>query len=280
MSELTEKQQNGIEGAQQGEQIGTPVASASTGKRNLGVSKDLRTSAGIPISAPIKLKERTPLYPNGYEFPIVRLVKVEFVEKKEIKRNDIVTELPVIQFILKGDDDRQYTHIEFPVDESLSDDEFETKHTELQTRIKHIYDEVIGANKFVEGCTDSSNYKDFFRLFAEAFNKETVTILGKDANSPSKVVPLYYTRKVYFKVTYYQTRLQLPKYPNFIQRAVNDKGEAIACQLVINLKYDKLEPTLPAKAQNAEQYTGGANTTFGANDSDFSDFPDLGAGLP
>ena len=39
-------------------------------------------------------------------------------------------------------------------------------------------------------------------------------------------------------------------------------------------------PTLPAKAQNAEQYTGGANTTFGANDSDFSDFPDLGAGLP
>ena len=42
----------------------------------LGIKKDVQSSAGIPIPAPAQLDKRTVQYPNAWEFPIARLVKV------------------------------------------------------------------------------------------------------------------------------------------------------------------------------------------------------------
>lgn len=238
-------------------------ASEQAPKRNLGgISSDTVAQAGIPIPAPFKMKERVAQYPNGYSFPLVHLVKVAFDGAKDVNRNGVVTPTPVINFIFKTAEGKQFTHVEFPVDDA--DAKFDEKLTQLHQRVKHIFDNTIGAVNFVNGSMDGETFSELFSNIEKAFNQKTVT-------KGEKSYPLYSQTLCYFKVTYYKTRLQLPLYPNFIQRAKN--GEVmLPCELIINPQYDKLEAEV--KATPNAQYSGGTNNSFGASIGD-DDFPEL-----
>jgi len=242
------------------------VQGTQPAKRKLGISKDVQAKAGIPIGAPVKLDKRTEQYPNSYEFPIVKLVKVYCDPAKEMKRNGETEIKPVLSFTFVTSTGKQSTHIEFPIDDD--DDAFDSKLEEMQQRIKHIFDETVGHDHFVEGSMEGGDFTEFFTNVAKSFNAKTVT-RGEGENA--KTNPYFTTTSAYLKLTYYKERAQMPKFPNFIQRAFNG-AVMIPCELVINAKYDKLEPQVQAAAP---QYGGGNNTTFGGGGDSFGGLPDF-----
>ena len=62
-------------------------------------------------------------------------------------------------------------------------------------------------------------------------------------------------------------------YPNFVQKAYNGTSP-IACELMINPTYDKVEPQARATNSAASQYGGGTNAGFGAvGNMDFPEIP-------
>ena len=233
----------------------------------LGIKKDLQSSAGIPINAPARLDKRTEFYPNSWEFPIVQLVKVSFNPAKEINRNGEVETTPVLQFVFVTKGGKQFTHIEFPIEED--DAKFEDKVGYLQQRVKHIYDAVVGASKFKENSMEGDTFAELFENIANAFNAEVIT---KGEGELAKTVTLYSMNFAYLKLVYYQTRIQMPMFPNFIQKAFNG-SQQLVCELAVNPKYDKVEATAPAQA-NTQQYSGGTSNSFGGG-GDFPDFPSI-----
>ncbi len=239
--------------------------------KKLGISKDLQASAGIPIPAPRKLDKATQQYPNGYAFPIANLVKVYCDPKKEIKRNGDTTEEPVLGFVFTTKDKKQYTSVEFPID--MDEDGSEKKFEQLASRIKHIFCEVVGESKFSEDAMSGDNFTEFFTNVAAEFNKHVVTT-GEGDNAKS--VPLYTKNSIYIKITYYKDRLQTPLFPNFVQKAYNGT-EPIACELIINPTYDKIEAQAKVTTGANAQYSGGTNNSFGApgGGAGFGDFPDV-----
>lgn len=235
----------------------------------LGISKDTQAKAGIPISAPARLDKRTPQFPNSWDFPVVKLVKVEFNPAKDVNRNGEIIPTPVLSFLfrdIKGE--KQFTHIEFPLDDE--DPKFSDKLDSLHKRIKHIFDETVGASRFKEGSMEGDTFEDLFKNVAAAFNAEVVT---KGEGDQAKTLPLYYQTPVYLKLVYYQTRLQLPMFPNFIQRAHNGT-DYVPCELAINPQYDQVEPKAKAQASAAGSFAGGHNAGFGGA-ADFGDFPSI-----
>lgn len=229
-------------------------------KRSLGISKDVKGKSGIPIAAPYKLEKRTPQYPNQYEFPIATLVKVHFDPKKVVKRQSGEEEVPALMFTFTTQQNKQFTDVCFPVDED-DDDVFETKLGDLHQKIKHIFEECIGLDKFNEEDFQGETFTELFGNVAEAFKKVTVT-RGEGENA--KTVPLHAITPIYIKLTYYKTNLQFPKYPNFVQRAKNGSID-IPCELLINPKYDKLEPSDVAKPG-----AGAGIPAYGAQDNSFN----------
>ena len=249
---------------------GTPVKETSTEapkKKRLGVSKDTQSKAGIPIGAPKRLDKRTEIYPNSYEFPVVRLANVIFNPEQEIKRNGDTEKVPVLKLVFAQEGGKQFTQVYFPIDEDDAD--FEKKVEEQSQHIKHIFDEVIGANNFVEGSMEGDDFAELFENMAKAFNEKTVT---KGEGDSAKTGPYYYTNPVYLKLSFYKERVQMPKFPNFVQKAFGAKGQ-VPCELVINPRYDKLEAQAPVASGQA--YGGGAqNNSFGGAE-DFTDFPTI-----
>ena len=242
--------------------------------KKLGISKDLQASAGIPIPAPRKLDKATQQFPNGYDFPIAQLVKVYCDPKKVVKRNGEDTEEAVLGFVFataggNNTPKKQYTSIEFPIDSD--DDNFDKKFEQLASRIKHIFCEVIGESKFTEEAMTGDTFEEFFTNVAAEFNKHKVTTGEGDA---AKTVPVYTKNSVYIKITYYKDRLQTPLYPNFVQKAYNGT-QPIACELIINPTYDKIEAQAKVVAGGNAAYGGGTNNTFGGGAAGFGDFPDV-----
>jgi hypothetical protein len=239
-------------------------------KKRLGIGSDVVASAGIPIPAPFKLKDRTEFFPNLYEFPIARLVKVNFDPEKDVKRGDTTVPTPILSFVFVTGDKKQYTHVEFPIEDD--DAKFDDKFAAMQQRIKHIFIETIGESKFEEGAMSGDDFKEFFDNVAKSFNNNT-TLVKKGEGEEAKPVPTYTRNSVYIKLVYYKTRLQLPLYPNFVQKAFDVTGKQVKCELQIDLKYDKVEAIAPAAASG--NYSGGTHNTFGGGSSDSDDFPDV-----
>lgn len=236
-------------------------------KKRLGVSKDLQAKAGIPIGAPKRLDKRTDIYPNSWEFPVVRLSKVHFEPEQEIKRNGDTEKVPVLKLLFTQEGGKQFTQVYFPIDED--DENFEKKVEELSQHVKHIFDETIGTNNFEEGSMEGDDFTELFDNMAKAFNAKTIT---KGEGEAAKLVPYFYTQPVYLKLSFYKERAQMPKFPNFVQKANGAKG-AIPCELIINPKYDKVEAQAPAAS--GTPYAGGAqNNSFGG-EADFGDFPTI-----
>jgi hypothetical protein len=246
-------------------------APKSTG-RKLGISKDIQAKAGIPIGAPVKLDKRTEQYPNGYEFPLARLVKVHCDPAKEIKRQSGDIDItPILSFTFATDKGKTFTHVEFPIDSEETDEIFNKKLEEMQQKIMHIFDETIGHSYFEEGSMEGEDFVTFFKNVAIAFNAKTVT---KGEGETAKTNPFFTMSLVYLKLSYYKERAQLPKFPNFIQKAYHGNN-LIPCELVINAKWDKLEPTAQENKPTT-QYSGGNNATFGGGDfGGLPDFPTL-----
>lgn len=241
---------------------GTPSASP---KKKLGFSKDVEGKSGIPIPAPHKLNTRTDIYPNGYSFPIGKLVNVVFNAEKEVNRNGVTDTTPALTFVFRTADGKQFTHVEWPIEDN--DDKFQDKYDRLQRRLRHIFDETIGANKFEE--FEADDFKEFFEIMGNQFNKHTY-VVGEGENA--KTLKHYANTSIYIKVTYNGTRLQFPLYPNFVQRA-GTKEKMIPCDLLITPQYDKIEPV---EAKRATPFSTGTDNTYGGGTSTFAeDFPDI-----
>ncbi len=234
----------------------------------LGIRKDLEAKAGIPVSTAKRLDSNNPQYPTGYEFPLVKLVNVVFTPNKEVGQDKVPT--PVIAFVFKGEGDKQFTGMEFPLD--YEDAKFDMKLEALQKRLRHIFDETIGTDKFVEGSMDGDTFAELFENVAKAFNAVTIT---KGEGDAAKTVKLYAEGTHYFKVIYYQTRLQIPMFPNFIQRA-KIGNSVVPCELRIVVGTDELEPKAKAKASGFN--AGGGDLGgggFNVGNMGMDSFPDI-----
>ena len=231
-----------------------------------GITKDTQGSSILPIPAPIKLDKKQHPYKTGYEFPSCRLVKVHFNPAKEMTVQGVKEERPVLEFLFKDEKNRQITHIEFPIDEAA--DDFSKKQEWQNQRIMHIWEETIGVAKLPEEGigTNATSFAEYFEAVANAFNAVKITDGDKE-----KV--LYPTVYLYIKVTYNKDRVQLPIFPNFIQRAKNHKGEILSVEkLDINPTYDKIEPAV--NTASTSKYSGGTDNTFGGGIGD-DEFPDV-----
>lgn len=275
---------NGVNDAENTQATNNAQNSAPKGRSLKGAKTDTVAKAGIPIPAAKKLPAPTDIYPHGYEYPVAKLVRVSYDPAKDVKKNDVITPTPVLTFTYIDATGKQFTDVIFPIDEE-EDEKFFKEVETLNQKMMHIWDETIGRNKFVEnsmdggdGEDDKENFKIMFDNICKAFNAHTVEIAGKEGQEAKKI-PLYSTVPVYFKVTYYKDRLQVPKYPNWIQRAYDSKNQQVPCEFIINPTYDKL--TAEAKVVNKENqnYGGARSNDFGGGGSPangaFPDFPDL-----
>lgn len=239
-----------------------PVQAKKASK--LGINKDVQSQAGIPIPAPIKLDARTPMYPNAYEFPIAKLVKVHFDPAKEVKRDGEIQHTPVLMFVFVTKENKQFTNIIFPID--MDDDKLADKVGVMQQTIKHIFDATVGSENFVEDSMEGDTFAELFENVAKAFNSITIT---RGEGELAKTSPVFLNSNCYLKLTYYKTNLQFPRFPNFIQNVVNKKGEQVPCELMVNPTYDNL---VPQEKVIAAPYGGGASAgAFGGGN--FGDFP-------
>lgn len=251
------------------ENIGTATGATPTPKRKLGISKDTVGGSTVPIPAPYKLDKPDNQFTTGYHFPIATLVAVSFIADKAMKQNGVEVTKPVLSFIFKDSKNRQYQHIEFPVDDD--DAKFESKVEWMNQRIKHIWDEAIGDRLFpTDGLgQEADNFADLFKDVATKFNA-----VKTGEGDAAKVV--YATTPLYIKLTYNKDRVQFPLFPNFVQRATEGGKVGPVVTLTITPSRDKVEP--PASASNTGSgYGGGTDATFGggANFAAGSDFPDV-----
>lgn len=228
-----------------------------------GITKETQGSSNVPIPAPIKLKEPSAQFKTGYEFPVVKLVKVSFNPAKEMTVQGVKEEKPVLEFLFKDAKQRQFTHIEFPIADD--DDKFDKKLEWQNQRIMHIWEETVGLKNLPEDGigTNAQSFEEFFKDVADKFNSVKHTEGDKE-----KV--LYPTIPIYLKLTYNNNRVQLPIFPNFVQRASVAGKTVEVDKLMIDPVYDKVEPSAPA---TGTKYSSGTDKQFGGDESD--DFPDV-----
>lgn len=238
-----------------------------TTKGKFGISKDTVGGSIVPLPAPIELDKATEQFKTGYEFPVCRLVSVSFDPKKEMKgQGGVKEEKPVLVFVFKDDKNRQLTHLEFPINET--DAKFDSKMEWMNQRLKHIWDETIGDRLFPEAGlgSNASNFSEFFEDVAKQFNK-----VKSGEGDAAKLV--YSARPLYIKLVYNGSRVQLPLFPNFLQRATDGEKKLPVIALNIDPARDKVKPATRAGASN---YGGGTDASFGeASAYSAGDFPDV-----
>lgn len=237
--------------------------------RKFGITEETKGSSGVSIPAPTKLASPNPLFKGGYEYPIARLVKVTFNPEKKMKKAGVETTSYVLEFLFKDDKDRQFTHIEFPLDPTSKNAANEPDWQDQ--RIKHIFEETIGADRLPkEGIgTTAQSEAEYFKMIADCFNSIKMSIANPKAGQegqPDTVERAVYPRNpVYIKVTYNKTNLQLPLFPNFLQRASLNGVQQPVEKLIIDPKYDKTEPSISASnvPNAAADLSTGLDASFG-----------------
>lgn len=225
-----------------------------------GIKKDLQAKAGIPISAPLPIDKPTPLFSKGFSFPLAVLESVKFdpAKKSEDRQTKEITESPVLEMVFRDhtNPEKKITSIRYPLNED--DDTFDIKHEGLTKSIKHIFEEAVGEDKFDEDDFSADSYAELFEKTAKAFAKYTVnqTKKGKDGAEDTVVaVPIYKTKVFYLKLTYFNSRLSPPMFPNFLQPAfktVNNNTVQVPCELSV-LKKDAI-----VDKSNAQPASGGS----------------------
>lgn len=225
------------------------------------ITGETRSESYVPLLTAKKV-ENNPQFPNGWEFPITRLVNVIFNPAQETKNGT----QPVLDFIFKDDKNRQYTHREWDIE--MGDDKFAEKLQGMQIRIKHIFIQTIGQGVFdsLGGLgAGAQNMAQFFELVAKAFNSQTTT---KD----EKVHKVYYLNPCYTKVTYYKNKLKFPLSPNFLEKVI--QNQPCTTLLISGSELDKLEP----KKQAAGGGIPGVGTSSLGGGAPSGDLPAFGTG--
>lgn len=215
---------------------------------NLGIKKDLVAKAGIPIDPPIAIDKPTTHF-RTHKFPIVLLEKVEYNPSQEMKDQQTgeISYSPVLNFIYKDtiNPEKKITDKYFPLDPES--DSFEVRLEGMQKSIKHVFEEVIGADHFEEEDFAGTSFAELFENVANAFNKFTtdkvVKVEGEVAEGQpdTKIVKskIYKGVPVYLKLVYFNGRLAPPMFPNYVQRAyakVNGQTTQTVCELAIGKK--------------------------------------------
>lgn len=212
---------------------------------NLGIKKDLVAKAGIPINPPMPIDKPNAIF-KTHIFPIAVLESVEFLPDYETtdRQTDEVTTQPVLRFIYKDtqNSEKKITDTIYPLDPT--DDKFAMKLDALQKSIKHVYEEIFGAEKFIEEEFAGTTFAELFENVGKAFNKHTITKVVKKAvkegdADETKVYKTYSTVQMYLKLVWYNNRLSPTMFPNFVQKAFVNKSTGIVqvpCELSINKK--------------------------------------------
>lgn len=257
--------------------------------RKFGITSETRGSSNVSIPAPIKLNTPDPMYKTGYEFPVCKLVSVTFNPEKKITRNNVEVVVHTLEFRFQDNKERQYTHIEWPLDPTSKNADKEPEWQDQ--RIKHIWEETIGVDKLPSTGlgTSAKTEAEYFKLVADGFNTVKASILnpkyiagqapeeGK-APIPQTVERVAYGQTyIYIKLTYNKTNLQMPLFPNFVQRAEANGKQLPVEKLQIDLKYDKVEPSISASnAPNAASgLSTGLDATFGGSSAGDDDLPEF-----
>lgn len=246
---------------------------------NLGIKKDLVAKAGIPIDPPIAIEKPT-LYFKTHKFPIAILEAVEFNDAFETtdKQTNEVTTQPIIKFIFKDtvNPEKKVTSIHFPIDPE--DDKFEMKLDGLQKSIKHIFEETIGADKFLEEDFAGTTFAELFENVGKAFNKHITNKIVKKAGEEdvTAAVKSYTLVPVYLKLLWFNNRLAPSMFPNFVQRAFVGKAGATVqtvCELSIGKKDNIVNKAdaKPAVSGGARDNSYGGVNAFGMADGAAAD---------
>jgi len=249
---------------------------------NLGIKKDLVAKAGIPIDPPIAIDKPTQHF-KSHKFPIALLEKVEFdpAQKMVDKQTQEESFSPVLNFVYKDtvNSEKKITDKYFPLDPES--DSFDVRLEGMQKSIKHVFEEIIGADKFEEADFAGTSFEELFKNVANAFNKVTndktikVENPAKGAEATKVVKVKAYTQvPVYLKLVYFNGRLAPPMFPNFVQRAYA-KGKEGTIQTVCELGINKKD-TIVNKA-DAKPATGGARDQGFGGAGVFGTGMDMGA---
>jgi len=227
---------------------------------NLGIKKDLVAKAGIPIDPPLPIDKPTQFF-KAHKFPIAILEKVEYdpAQKSVDKQTGEESFSPVLNFIYKDtvNHEKKITDKYFPLDPES--DSFEVRLEGMQKSIKHIFEEIIGADKFDEADFTGTSFPEFFNNVANAFNKVTIdkTVKVEGKEEPEVVPTKTYTLvPVYLKLVYFNGRLGSPMFPNFVQKAYA-KGKEGTIQTVCELAIGKKD-IIVNKADAKPAAQGGA----------------------
>lgn len=199
---------------------------------NFGITQDTKTTNNTPILVATKV-ENNAQFPNGWKFPVARLVKIVANPAFELKDGSTTA---VLQFIFIDADKRQHIHTEWAI--SATDSNLEKKLEGMKVRIAHIYEAILGKlpdNGIGVGAT---SFADFFTKVKETFETQKITKDDKTYHAFTQI-------HVYLKLVYYKKNLGFPLSPNFIEKVVQNKPCTL---LTINLAYDTLtvEATKPS----------------------------------
>lgn len=203
-------------------------------KLKFGITKETRTASATPILVAKKVEDNA-TFPNGWEFPIAKLVQVVSKENHE-KRDGGLTD--TLQFIFVDKDKRQYIHTEYKVDDG--DEKAQVKLEGMASRIGHIYESIFGKVPENGLGTDAETFIDFFRAVETAFNSK---IINKGEGENATKVKQYTQVFLYIKLTYYKNRLGFPLSPNFLEKVVQGK----ACLTLKINPSDTIEPSRSKK---------------------------------
>jgi len=218
-----------------------------------GITQETKTSNATAILVAEKI-ENSQQFPNGWKFPIAKLVNVvvngEFEKKDGIK-------VAILDFIFVDAEKRKFTHREWEID--ANDASVDVKMAGQASRIAHIYSEVLGLVP-VEGIgTGATSFASFFTIVAGQFNDQVT-----EGDKPTKK---YVEASVYIKITYYKKNFGFPLSPNFVERMVAGKP---CTTLTIHPVHDKLTPPATAGGGGGIPGTGGDDIPqFGGGGTNF-----------
>lgn len=203
-----------------------------------GITTETKSSNIVLIPAPHKLTAPNPQYASGYYFPIATLVNVIFNPELEKKDGEKV---PVIQFVFRDSEKRQFTHTEWVVDST--DAKFTLKLDSLNSRIKHIWENTMGVFPASGIGVTAKNWSEFFEQVATAFNTSTD---GTKA---------YAKTQAFIKLVYYKADIRFPFAPNFLERI--NKEDPRCKILTVNPKYDEIEAKVSKTPNSIAGLAGG-----------------------
>jgi hypothetical protein len=249
---------------------------------NLGIKKDLVSKAGIPINAPIAVDKPNAIF-RTHIFPIAVLESVEFLPEFETtdRQTDEVTTQPIVRMVYKDtqNSEKKISVNMYPLEEG--DDKFATKLDGMQKSIKHVFEEVFGADKFVEEEFAGTTFAELFENVGKAFNKHTITKVIKKATNETekdvtKSIKAYTQVPLYLKLVWFNNRLAPTMFPNFVQKAYSTKGNVttqVPCELSISKRDIILNKTdaKPATATGARGAGFGGGAAFGMSEAEGMD---------